>query len=101
MSKQLDSILKLAPRATVEHDKSPAVKAKASAKKKSENERAMPAPKHKERDVSLGADVPESVKRAVSIMAATEGVTNRTIILRALQSIGIAVPNDELRDRRK
>ena len=55
----------------------------------------------KERDVSPGADVPESVKRAVSIMAATEGVTNRTFTLRPLQGIGIPVQEGELRDRRK
>ena len=101
MSKQLDSILKLAPRATVEKEQIPDPKTKTPAPRKTGNEQTVPAPKHKERDVSLGADVPESVKRAVSIMAATEGVTNRTVILRALQSIGIAVPEDELRDRRK
>jgi len=105
MSKQLESILSRAPRATVglevvapsnaEHPAEPP----AQEIPRPEMLAARPAPRV--RDVSLGIEVPESVKRAVAIKAATEGITNRTLLLRALQAAGIAVPEDELRDRRK
>lgn len=53
------------------------------------------------RDVSLQVMVPERVKREVSLRAAQESTTQRTIILRALKAIGVMVKDDELCDRRK
>jgi hypothetical protein len=96
MSKQLESILQRAPRATVLAEPAPTV---AIVQPKQPTEHKAPA--RTDRDVSLGVEVPESVKRALKIKAATEGITNRALLLQALQRIGIAVPDDEVRDRRK
>lgn len=52
-------------------------------------------------DVSLQVMVPARIKREVSLRAAQDGITQRTIILRALKAIGFMVKDDELRDRRK
>lgn len=54
-----------------------------------------------DRDASLQVIVPARIKREVSLRAAQEGTTQRTIILHALKAIGIMVKDDELRDRRK
>lgn len=53
------------------------------------------------KDVSLQVMVPAHIKREVSLRAAQEGTTQRTIILRALKTIGIMVKDHELCDRRK
>lgn len=53
------------------------------------------------RDVSLQVMVPTRIKREVSLRAAQEGMTQRTIILHALKAIGFMVKDDELCDRRK
>jgi hypothetical protein len=53
------------------------------------------------KDVALQVMVPASVKRAVNVMAAREGTTQRTIVLRALRGAGIPVSEDDLHDRRK
>lgn len=105
MSKQLESILSRAPRATAEpaidQPAQPTSRPSPTLKAFAPEPTPKPSPEPKSRDVSLGIEVPESVKRAVSIKAATEGVTNRTLLLRALQGIGITIPDEELRDRRK
>jgi hypothetical protein len=97
MSKQLESILQRAPRATVRDEPTPQPRVTVVPQPANE----QPAPAKTDRDVSLGVEVPESVKRAINIKAATEGVTNRALLLQALQGIGIAVPEGEVRDRRK
>ncbi len=53
------------------------------------------------RDVSLQVMVRARIKRPVSVRAAKEGSTQRTIILTALQEIGFQVADDDLRDKRK
>lgn len=53
------------------------------------------------RDVSLQVMVPARIKRAVSVRAAEEGTTQRTIILTALQAMGFQVADEDLRDKRK
>ncbi|WP_295840168.1 hypothetical protein [uncultured Xanthomonas sp.] len=53
------------------------------------------------KDVSLQVMVPTRIKREVSLRAAQEGATQRTIILRALKAIGFVVKDDELCDKRK
>ena len=50
---------------------------------------------------AIQAYVPASVAKALNIRAAEEGGTVRTIILQGLKAIGVAVPDEELRDRRK
>lgn len=53
------------------------------------------------KDVSLQVMVPMHIKREVSLRAAQEGATQRTVILRALKAIGFVVKDDELCDKRK
>ncbi|MCK9189645.1 hypothetical protein [Acidithiobacillus sp.] len=53
------------------------------------------------KDVSLQVMVPVHIKREVSLRAAQEGMTQRTIILSALKAIGFAVKDDGLCDKRK
>jgi len=88
MSKQLESILGKATRATPEEPK--------------EEKRKLEVVEPKaEPQKSIQAYVPESVARAVNIKAAEEEVTVRTILLQGLNAIGIQVPEHEMRDRRK
>lgn len=53
------------------------------------------------KDVALQVMVPARLKRAVSLRAANEGTTQRTIIMKALKAIGFAVSEDDLCDKRK
>lgn len=45
--------------------------------------------------------VPARIKREVSIRAAQEGTTQRTIILSALRATGFTVTDEDLLDKRK
>jgi hypothetical protein len=45
--------------------------------------------------------VPPGVKRELNVRAAQEGLTQRTVVLRALRSIGLSISDDDLHDRRK
>ncbi|NJZ81595.1 hypothetical protein GO283_01613 [Ralstonia solanacearum] len=54
-----------------------------------------------DKEASLQVMVPARIKREVSVRAAQEGTTQRTIILRALKAIGFVVNDDELCDKRK
>ncbi|MCU0730971.1 MAG: hypothetical protein MUE84_05225 [Hyphomonas sp.] len=45
--------------------------------------------------------VPERIKRQVSVRAAQDGTTHRTIILTALRAIGLEVDERDLCDKRK
>src|SRR5215213_8231073 len=96
MSKQLDSILGRVTTATPNPDKGPTPEVPAPRLV------AVPAPTPKrEAERPLQAMVPASVERAVKIRAAEEGTTVRTLILKGLKAIGIDVPEEELRDRRR
>jgi hypothetical protein len=53
------------------------------------------------KDVALQVMVPPGVKRELNVRAAKEGLTQRTIVLKALRSIGLSVSDDDLHDRRK
>jgi len=53
------------------------------------------------KSVSLQVNVPERLKRQLAMDAAKEGITIRTIILRALADSGYAIEEEELRDKRK
>ena len=50
---------------------------------------------------TLQLQVPLGLKRKIAMDAAKEGVTIRSIILRALAASGYEVAEDELRDKRK
>ncbi|TPQ43989.1 hypothetical protein C2U71_17705 [Burkholderia ubonensis] len=52
-------------------------------------------------EIALQVMVPARIKRAVSVRAAQEGTTQRTIILSALKAVGFVVSDDELCDKRK
>ena len=49
----------------------------------------------------IQAYVPASLAKALNVRAAEEGVTVRTLILQGLKSMGLPVPEAELRDKRK
>lgn len=100
MSKQLDSILsrattttprKQAPMPDNKRDPEPAKVAI-----------SMQAPKPPaEPQKSINVYVPVSVAKALNVKAAEEESTVRSLVLRGLKQIGISIPDDEIRDRRK
>lgn len=61
----------------------------------------MRAAKKLEAEENLQLAVPMETKRDLRMKAAESGETIRVIVLRALASAGIHVPNKELLDRRK
>lgn len=105
MSKQLDRILKKRPEAVVqtEPDTQPVLVAHPPAKAapKPATARHEPAVTPHEDDAPLGVMVPASVKQALNVKSAMEGKTNRQLVLIGLKSVGIDVPEHELRDKRK
>lgn len=54
-----------------------------------------------DKEVGLQFKVPDSIRRQLLLSAAQEGVTLRTIILRAIKQAGYDIPEEEIRDRRK
>jgi hypothetical protein len=50
---------------------------------------------------TLQITVPRSTKRSLKMTAARNGEPMRLIILKALKTVGIRVPKEELHDRRK
>ena len=100
MSKQLESILGRATSATPLASKAVTPPSAPASEPIVLAPPAAPTPK-REAERPLQAIVPASVERAVKIRAAEEGTTVRTLILRGLKAIGIGVPEEELRDRRR
>lgn len=45
--------------------------------------------------------VPQELKRKLAMEAATKGTTIRSVILTALAAAGYAIPDEEIRDKRK
>jgi hypothetical protein len=98
MSKQLDSILGRVTNATPNTDREKEKMPEAPTPRLV----SVPLPTlQREMERPLQAMVPASVERAVKIRAAEEGTTVRTLILKGLKAIGIDVPEEELRDRRR
>lgn len=65
-----------------------------------------PAKKHRpyprqDKETALQVMVPSRLKRQVSVRAAQEGTTQRTIILSALRAVGFDIGEEELCDKRK
>lgn len=87
MSKQLDGILGRATRATAPEVLPPKIV----------------RPEIREPEVPLQAMVPASIVDAVRLLAAQKGAgwTQRRVLLEALKSYGVPVPEDALRDRRR
>ena len=90
-SKQLSSLLKKAPPATVGVEP-PA---------RPEPEAATLASTAASREVQLHVLVPAHVRKQVDIMGAHEGVSLRTLVLRGLREIGIQVSDQEIRGGHK
>lgn len=53
------------------------------------------------KEETLQIEVPASVKRQLSVKAAREGATIRSLVLKALREYGIKVSETELVDRRR
>src|SRR6476620_8263326 len=99
-SKQLSSLLRKAPPATVLEDEleaieivpEPAERAKRAAAKKK---------KPPEPEVPIQVKIPRSIQKQLYHMSVEEEVSLRTLILRGIQSLGIEVPKEELNSRRR
>ena len=90
-SKQLSSLLKKAPPATVS----------AEPLARTEPTPAAVASTEASREVQLHVLVPAHVRKQVDIMGAHEGVSLRTLVLRGLREIGITVSDEEIRGGHK
>lgn len=90
-SRQLSSLLKKAPPATV---------AEEAPTRSDPAPVAVLAPKAP-REVQLHILVPAHVRKQVDIMGAYEGATLRTLVLRGLREIGIKVSDEEIRGGHK
>jgi hypothetical protein len=62
---------------------------------------SRPSSQRREKDVSLQVMVPASIKRQVSVRAAQESSTQRTIVLTALRALGFEIAERDLQDKRK
>jgi hypothetical protein len=90
-SKQLSSLLKKAPPATVSTEP-PA---------KPEHMPVAVTSTEASREVQLHVLVPAHVRKQVDIMGAYEGMSLRTLVLRGLREIGIKVSDEEIRGGHK
>lgn len=90
-SRQLSSLLKKAPPATVAEE-APIVPEPVAA--------TAPAPRDS-REVQLHVLVPAHVRKQVDIMGAHESVSLRTLVLRGLREIGIKMSDEEIRGGHK
>jgi hypothetical protein len=90
-SKQLSSLLKKAPPATVT----------AEPPARPEPTPAVVSVSDAYREVQLHVLVPAHVRKQVDIMGAHEGMSLRTLVLRGLREIGIKVTDEEIRGGHK
>jgi hypothetical protein len=90
-SKQLSSLLKKAPPATVSEERAA----------NPEPAPVITAVPEASREVQLHVLVPAHVRKQVDIMGAHEGVSLRTLVLRGLREIGIKVSDEEIRGGHK
>jgi type III secretory pathway component EscV len=106
-SKQLAALIRKAPPATVPDEEVETSETAAEPKpapKTPEPARAKPAAAKKkvaEPEVPIQVKLPLSVQKQLYHMSVEEGVSLRTMILRAIQHLGIEVPQDELNSRRR
>ena len=100
-SKKLGALLRSAPPVTVaaqtEDPSSPAVAAPVP-----EEPQLPPSPPalRSEHEVPLQVLIPAHVRRRLGVMAAEEGESLRTLVLRAIRSLGIAVTDEEIKGKR-
>jgi hypothetical protein len=91
-SKQLSSLLRKAPPATVTEEPAPVTPEPAAAVV------SLPATG---KEVQLHVLVPAHVRKQVDIMGAHQGESLRTLVLRGLREIGIQVSDEEIRGGHK
>jgi hypothetical protein len=97
-SKQLSSLLRKAPPATVPEDEPEAlvITPEPIARAKPAAARKPPEP-----EVPIQVKIPRSIQKQLYHMSVEEEVSLRTLILRGIQSLGIEVPTKELNSRRR
>ena len=88
-SKQLSSLLRKTPPATV------------AAEPDAKLQAVQATTPEVSREVQLHVLVPAHVRKQVDIMGAHEGVSLRTLVLRGLREIGIQVSDEEIRGGHK
>lgn len=93
-SKQLGSLLKKAPPATVREERTPEPDQRPAPTVVAQRE-------GKGREVALHVLVPAHVRKQVDILGAQQGESLRTLVLRGLRSIGIEVSDEEIRGGHK
>ena len=59
-----------------------------------------PPPNQPEQDLLLQVRIPAHIRKALDHLAIDRSESLRTLVLRALRSLGIEVTDEELRDRR-
>lgn len=96
-SKQLSQLIRKAPPATVQDDEPAAAEPAPAPVPPS----APPLKKAAEPEVPIQVKIPESIRKQLYHLSVEEGVSLRTLMLRAIQSLGIEVPQDELNSRRR
>jgi hypothetical protein len=107
-SKQLGSLLRKAPPATasvvepaMEADQRPTlVEAVAPAAPAAQPEPPAPATPVLEPEVPLQVKLPASIRKKIDFLSVERGESLRTLVLRGFQSLGIEVPEEELKGRR-
>ena len=97
-SKQLSSLIRKAPPATVPDDEPEAIEI---APEPLRAIQASVTKKPAEPEVPIQVKIPKSIQKQLYHLSVEEGVSLRTLILRGIQSLGIEVPKDELNSRRR
>ena len=96
-SKQLGTLLRKAPPATVAEQEASATPAAAPSAALAR----FVAPEARSREVALHVLVPAHVRKQVDILGAQQGESLRTLVLRGLRTIGIEVSDEEIRGGHK
>jgi hypothetical protein len=91
-SKQLSSLLRKAPPATVTEAPAPVTPESAA---------LVVGPPAASKEVQLHVLVPAHVRKQVDIMGAHQGESLRTLVLRGLREIGIQMSDEEIRGGHK
>ena len=96
-SKQLGALLNTVPPATARPAPPVAV---ARAPAPSPAPAAVPVPRGAGKEVPLQVLIPEHVREQLGILAAKERASLRSLILRAVRSLGVEVADEEIKDKR-
>ena len=98
-SKQLGALLSTVPPATARP--APAITvAPTPAPSPAPAPAPTPTPRRSSKEVPLQVLIPEHVREELGILAAKERASLRALVLRAVRSLGIEVPDEEIKDKR-